>query len=64
MKPKRAALYLRVSTGEQTTANQAKALKAVAVHRGWSIVQTYEDAGIWRQRPRQAPRSRCRTEGR
>ena len=46
MKPKRAALYLRVSTGEQTTANQAKALKAVAAHRGWSIVETYEDAGI------------------
>ena len=46
MKPKRAALYLRVSTGEQTTANQAEALKAVAAHRGWSIVATYEDAGI------------------
>jgi DNA invertase Pin-like site-specific DNA recombinase len=46
MKPKRAALYLRVSTGEQTTANQAEALKAVAAHRGWSIVETYEDAGI------------------
>jgi DNA invertase Pin-like site-specific DNA recombinase len=46
MKLKRAALYLRVSTGEQTTANQAEALKAVAAHRGWSIVETYEDAGI------------------
>lgn len=46
MKPQRAALYLRVSTDEQTTANQREALEAVAAQRGWSIVATYEDAGI------------------
>ena len=43
---KRAALYLRVSTGEQTTANQRRELKAVAKKRGWDIVAVYEDAGI------------------
>jgi DNA invertase Pin-like site-specific DNA recombinase len=46
MKLKRAALYLRVSTGEQTTANQRQALEAVAAQRAWEIVATYEDAGI------------------
>src|SRR5690242_5139388 len=45
-KPKRAALYLRVSTDGQTTDNQRLALEAVAAHRGWSIVAAYEDAGI------------------
>jgi DNA invertase Pin-like site-specific DNA recombinase len=43
---KQAALYLRVSTGEQTTANQRRELKAVAKKRGWDIVAVYEDAGI------------------
>jgi DNA invertase Pin-like site-specific DNA recombinase len=43
---KRAALYLRVSTDGQTTDNQRLALEAVAVHRGWTVVATYEDAGI------------------
>ena len=43
----RAALYLRVSTTDgQTTENQRMALARVAAHRGWEIVQTYEDAGI------------------
>jgi DNA invertase Pin-like site-specific DNA recombinase len=43
----RAALYLRVSTTDgQTTENQRLALAKVAGHRGWEIVQTYEDAGI------------------
>ena len=43
---KRAALYLRVSTGEQTTDNQRRELEAVAKQRGWEIVAVYEDAGI------------------
>ena len=43
----RAAIYLRVSTSDgQTTENQRMALARVAAHRGWEIVQTYEDAGI------------------
>jgi DNA invertase Pin-like site-specific DNA recombinase len=45
-KPKRAALYLRVSTGEQTTENQRLALRQEAERRGWTIVREYEDAGI------------------
>jgi DNA invertase Pin-like site-specific DNA recombinase len=46
-KEARAALYLRVSTTDgQTTENQRMALARVADHRGWKIVQTYEDAGI------------------
>lgn len=43
---KRVALYLRVSTDEQTTANQRRELKDVAKRAGWIIVDTYEDAGI------------------
>jgi DNA invertase Pin-like site-specific DNA recombinase len=45
-KPKRVALYLRVSTGEQTTRNQRRELHAVAERHGWHLVATYEDAGI------------------
>ena len=43
---KRAALYLRVSTGEQTTENQRLELEAIAAKAGWEIVEVYEDAGI------------------
>src|SRR5262249_48860766 len=42
----RAAIYLRVSRDDQTTANQRLVLERAAQHRGWTIVQTYEDAGI------------------
>jgi DNA invertase Pin-like site-specific DNA recombinase len=45
-KPKRAALYLRVSTDSQTTENQRQALEAVAAQRGWTVAHVYEDAGI------------------
>lgn len=45
-KVKRAALYLRVSTGEQTTQNQRLELEAIAKQRGWEIVATYEDNGV------------------
>ena len=43
---KRVALYLRVSTAEQTTANQRRQLKAVAARHGWTVVRVFEDAGI------------------
>jgi DNA invertase Pin-like site-specific DNA recombinase len=46
MKAMRAALYMRVSTDDQTTANQRQALEAVAAQRGWAIVKVYEDAGV------------------
>ena len=45
-KPRRVALYLRVSTGEQTTRNQRRELKAVAERHGWNVVATFEDAGV------------------
>lgn len=43
---KRVALYLRVSTGEQTTENQRRELEGVVRHAGWEIVDVYEDHGI------------------
>lgn len=43
---KTAALYLRVSTSDQTTENQRLELEAVAKQRGWAITTVYEDAGF------------------
>ena len=43
---KRAALYLRVSTKEQTTENQRRELERVAGAKGWQISAVYEDEGI------------------
>jgi DNA invertase Pin-like site-specific DNA recombinase len=43
---KRVAIYLRVSTTEQTTSNQRRELQAVAKRHGWSVVRVFEDAGI------------------
>jgi DNA invertase Pin-like site-specific DNA recombinase len=43
---KRVAIYLRVSTTEQTTTNQRRELHAVAKRHDWSVVQVFEDAGI------------------
>ena len=42
----RAALYLRVSTSNQTTENQRIDLEHVAALRGWNIVETFRDEGI------------------
>jgi DNA invertase Pin-like site-specific DNA recombinase len=46
MKEKRAALYLRVSTADQTVSNQRVELEAAAAARGWTVVATYADEGI------------------
>jgi DNA invertase Pin-like site-specific DNA recombinase len=46
MKQTRAAIYVRVSTDRQTVENQTARLSEVASARGWSIVATFEDAGI------------------
>lgn len=46
MTAKSVAFYLRVSTGEQTTANQRRELEAVAAKAGWNVVAVFEDAGI------------------
>jgi DNA invertase Pin-like site-specific DNA recombinase len=43
---KRAVLYLRVSTIDQTTANQERELRQVAERAGWQIVHVYKDHGI------------------
>lgn len=43
---RRVALYLRVSTDDQTTENQRRELQAVAEKAGWNVVATFEDAGI------------------
>ena len=42
----RVALYLRVSTSNQTTQNQRHDLERVAALRGWTIVDTFQDKGI------------------
>ena len=42
----RAAIYLRVSTDEQTTENQERELRAAAERNGHEIVAVYRDAGI------------------
>jgi DNA invertase Pin-like site-specific DNA recombinase len=43
---KRVALYLRVSTSDQTTRNQRRELMAVAKRQGWDVVQVFVDEGI------------------
>ena len=43
---KRAVLYLRVSTIDQTTANQERELREVAGRMGCEIVKVYKDHGI------------------
>ena len=43
---KRVAFYLRVSTDEQTTANQQRELETIAERHGWHIVKVFEDTGI------------------
>ena len=43
---KRVAIYARVSTGEQTTQNQLRELRAWAKNAGHAVVSVFEDAGI------------------
>jgi len=43
---KRAVLYLRVSTQDQTTANQERELRDVAERAGWQVTKLYRDHGI------------------
>lgn len=43
---KRVALYLRVSTDDQTVANQERELREVADRAGWEIVAVYKDEGV------------------
>jgi len=43
---KRAVLYLRVSTIDQTTANQERELREVASRMGCEIIRIYKDHGV------------------
>src|SRR5499433_486460 len=43
---KRAVLYLRVSTVDQTTANQERELREIATRMGCKITKVYRDHGI------------------
>src|SRR5438270_7165422 len=43
---KRAAIYSRVSTFGQSTANQRRELERVARQRGWEVVEMYDDKGV------------------
>jgi DNA invertase Pin-like site-specific DNA recombinase len=45
MKPKRAALYTRVSTNEQNTQPQERALREYVQRRGWKVQKIYRDHG-------------------
>src|SRR5512139_2014911 len=42
----RAALYLRVSTDQQTTDNQERELREAAAAKGLEVVRVYQDQGI------------------
>jgi hypothetical protein len=43
---RRAVFYLRVSTIDQTTANQERELRDVAARMGCEVVKVYKDHGI------------------
>lgn len=48
----RAALYLRVSTTDQSTDNQRPELEQLALARGWTLANVYEEqASVTRTRP-------------
>jgi len=43
---KRAAIYLRVSTQDQTTSNQEHELRQAAERADWQVAKVYRDHGI------------------
>jgi DNA invertase Pin-like site-specific DNA recombinase len=45
-KPKKVALYARVSTDGQSTENQLRELRAAIARHGWTIVAEYVDRGF------------------
>lgn len=45
-KPKRVALYCRVSTDGQTVENQLNILQTSAKRHGWDVIKVYKDEGI------------------
>src|SRR5262249_12357641 len=59
---RRAVVYLRVSTIEQTTANQERELREVAGRMGCDIVKVYKDHGISGAKGSLRPRTLENTE--
>lgn len=53
-KPRRAAIYARVSTDEQTVKNQLRELREAAERAGWEVSEVYQDAGISGAKGREA----------
>ncbi len=51
MKPKRVAIYTRVSTDSQTTDNQLLELEAAAKRHNWEIVAVFRDEGVTGSKP-------------
>jgi DNA invertase Pin-like site-specific DNA recombinase len=43
---KRVALYLRVSTSDQTVENQRRELRAIAERHGWQVIAEFADEGV------------------
>jgi len=46
VKAKRAAIYVRVSSGEQNTGAQERASREYVQRRGWKLQQIYRDQGV------------------
>src|SRR4030095_8406716 len=46
IKPRRVALYARVSTDKQSTANQLRELREAAERLGWGVAGEFIDHGI------------------
>ena len=44
--PRRAALYVRVSTDHQSVENQIRELRQVAERRGWQVVEIYRTPAL------------------
>ena len=57
MRVKRAALYVRVSTGEQNTEGQERVLRDYVKRRGWQIYKLYRDHGVSGASPNPPARS-------
>ncbi len=45
-KTRRAAIYVRVSTGSQTVENQLRELREVAERHGWKVAAEFSDKGV------------------
>jgi DNA invertase Pin-like site-specific DNA recombinase len=59
---RRCALYVRVSTGQQETANQEHLLRELAHKLGWNVIGTYSDEISGSKSERQRPGFRSMME--